>query len=605
MPLLAFLTSAAVISIFTIPVLLTRRDSYRRAQDYFVSSDHVLPKVIQNSSIAYAIGLATFGPFFAWGASGDFWPAIVHAAFFGLGLTLLYALRRPILKFLARALSHDRSITVHEFIARRHGNDPRIRGVAAALTVFALSGLVICETVGLATVFKPLLSGSQSLTHLFIAAVLVVVISCTIPSGHAGIMHAAQLQLGVLYFGLFGSITFLMYLQMSELGSMPARGTFATALITVVCAVMYFYRRVRYVDSNSLQYRVSNIGAAHRVRERLRFRLLSRFQKILNALIGILTVLAIVVAAIDLYVGGIPTIAHDSAAALQAGTQVSNLLLISLILLPLFHPIVDIVNWQRLAAFEKERDWNYIGGGKWTAAFKSFCATYAVEVPLVRLLICLLGAVAGLTLATPDRGDVGHAFIAQLVAQENFVATTVLSFLLFSLFAMAVSTMSSLFAASLCTVRYDILPMFWSKSTSAQTLATQKAQAIRWTMIAGAGMGFAVFAAFYVADAGLKITFASARFLVLVFGFSCFQLSFVPLVLGPLIAGSGGRGAVSPGWALAIMGVSAAVAIGTTAAYLATEYDLLLSVAVPGCLGSGALLFLLARLWLRQTPVVA
>ena len=291
---------------------------------------------------------------------------------------------------------------------------------------------------------------------------------------------------------------------------------------------MYFYRRVRYVDSNSLQYRVSNIGAAHRVRERLRFRLLSRFQKILNALIGILTVLAIVVAAIDLYVGGIPTIAHDSAAALQAGTQVSNLLLISLILLPLFHPIVDIVNWQRLAAFEKERDWNYFGGGKWTAAFKSFCATYAVEVPLVRLLICLLGAVAGLTLATPDRGDVGYAFIAQLVAQENFVATTVLSFLLFSLFAMAISTMSSLFAASLCTIRYDILPMFWSKSTSAQTLATQKAQAIRWTMIAGAGMGFAVFAAFYVADTGLKITFASARFLVLVFGFSCFQLSFVP-----------------------------------------------------------------------------
>jgi hypothetical protein len=595
MPVLAFLTSAAVLSIFIIPVLLTQRHGYRRAQDYFVSSDHVLPKVIQNSSIAYAIGLATFGPFFAWGASGDFRPAILHAVLFGLGLTLLYALRRPILKFLARALSHDRSITVHEFIARRHGNDPRIRGVAAALTVFALSGLVICETLGLATVLNPLLSGSESLTHLFIAAVLVVVISCAILSGHAGIMHAAQLQLGVLYFGLFGSMTFLMYLQMSGLGSMPARGTFAIALITVVCVVIYFYRRVRYVDSNSLQYHVSND------RERLRFRLLSRFQKILNAMIGIFTVLAIVVAAIDLYVGGIPTIAHDSVAALQVGTQVSNLLLVSLILLPLFHPIVDIVNWQRLAAFEKERDWNYFGGSKWTAAFKSFCATYAVEVPLVRLLICLFGAVSGLTLTAADRGDVGRAFIAQLVAQENFVATTVVSFLLFSLFAMAVSTMSSLFAASLCTFRYDILPMFWSKSTSVQTRATEEAQAIRWTMIAGAGLGFAVFAAFYVADAGLKITFASASFLVLVFGFSSFQLSFVPLVLGPLIAGSGGRGTVSPGWALAIMGVSTAVAIGTTAAYLATQYDLLLSVVVPGSLGSGALLFLLARLWPRQT----
>jgi hypothetical protein len=263
------------------------------------------------------------------------------------------------------------------------------------------------------------------------------------------------------------------------------------------------------------------------------------------------------------------------------------------------------VNWQRLAAFEKERDWDYFGGGKWTEAFKSFCATYAFEVPLVKLLICLIGAVAGLTLTTPGRGDAGQAFVAQLVAQENFVATAVLAFLLFSLFAMAVSTMSSLFAASLCTVRYDIWPIFWSKSTSAQTRGTEKAQGIRWTMIAGAGMGFAVFAAFYVFDASLKITFASAGFLVLVFGFSSFQLSFVPLVLGPLIARSGGRGTVSPGWALAIMGVSAAVAIGTTAAYLVTGYDLLLSVAVPGCLGSGALLFLTARLWLRQTPVAA
>ena len=600
MPFLAFLALAAVIGIFIVPALLTRREGYRRAQDYFVSSDHVFPRVIQNSCIAYAIGLATFGPFFAWGARGDFWPAILHAAFFGLGLTLLYALRRPMLKFLGRALSHDRSVTVHEFIALRHGNDPLVRGIAAALTVFALSGLLICETLGLATVLKPLLSDSENLTHLFIAAVLVVVMSCTISAGHAGIMHAAQLQLGVIYFGLFGSMTFLMYLQMSDIGLMPAQGTFAAGIITVLCAVMYFYRRVRYVDSNSLHYWVSNIATAYRDRERLRFRLLSRFQKVLNALIAIFMVLAVVVAAIDLYVGGIPTIAHDSAAALQASTQVSNVTLISLAVLPLLHPIVDVVNWQRIAAFEKERDWTYFAESKWTASFKSFYAIYAVEVPLVRVLICLFGAIAGLTLATPDGRDVGRAFIAHLVAQENFAATTVLSFLLLSLFAMAVSTMSSLFAASLCTVHYDILPMFYSKSMSAQTRATDNAQAIRWTMIAGAGLGFAVFTAFYIAEAGLKITFASASFLVLVFGFSSFQLSFVPLVLGPLIAGSGGRGNVSPGWALAIMGVSAAVAVGTTAAYLATKYDALLSLAVPGCLGSAVLLFLTARLWLRR-----
>ena len=181
------------------------------------------------------------------------------------------------------------------------------------------------------------------------------------------------------------------------------------------------------------------------------------------------------------------------------------------------------------------------------------------------------------------------------------MATATLSFLLLSLFAMAVSTMSSLFAASLCTVHYDIVPMFWSKPMLAQARA-EKAEAIRWTMIAGAGLGFAVFAAFYVADAGLKITFASPSFLVLVFGFSSFQLSLVPLVLGPLVTGSGASGTVSPGWALAIMGVSAAVAVGASVAYFATEYDVLLSVAVPSCLGSGALLFMTARLWQWRTP---
>src|SRR5262249_44578728 len=146
-------------------------------------------------------------------------------------------------------------------------------------------------------------------------------------------------------------------------------------------------------------------------------------------------------------------------------------------------------------------------------------------------------------------------------------------------------------------VHYDILPTLWSKS--AQACAMEKAQAIRWTMIGGAGLGFAVFAAFYVAEEGLKITFASPSFLVLVFGFSSFQLSLVPLVLGPLITGSGARGTVSPGWALAIMGVSAAVAVGASVAYFATEYDML-SVAVPSCLGSGALLFITARLWQRR-----
>jgi hypothetical protein len=53
------------------------------------------------------------------------------------------------------------------------------------------------------------------------------------------------------------------------------------------------------------------------------------------------------------------------------------------------------------------------------------------------------------------------------------------------------------------------------------------------------------------------------------------------------------------------MGVSAAIGIGTASAYLATGYDPWLSAAVLGCLGSGVLLFITARFWLRQTAAAA
>ena len=98
-----FLTLVVFVGISLVPVLLLRRKSYPRAQDYFVSSDHTPPGVIRNSSIAYALKAAAFGPLLLWGATGDLWPAIISAAFLGLGLALIYVLRRPLLAFFGRA----------------------------------------------------------------------------------------------------------------------------------------------------------------------------------------------------------------------------------------------------------------------------------------------------------------------------------------------------------------------------------------------------------------------------------------------------------------------------------------------------------------------
>ena len=210
MVFLVLVIAAIVVVTFIVPTLLTQRQDSTRAQETFVSSGQIMPKVIQNSVIAYAIGLVGFAPLFAWGVRGEFWTTMVYVAFVGLGLSLIYILRRPLLDFLSAALTNDSSITVHEFIARRHGNDPRVRAVAALLTVFAVSGLIICAMLGLETMLHPLLSGSVGLTKLFIAVLFLVVITCTISFGHTGIMHSSQLQLGLLYFGLFGSTVCLL-----------------------------------------------------------------------------------------------------------------------------------------------------------------------------------------------------------------------------------------------------------------------------------------------------------------------------------------------------------------------------------------------------------
>src|SRR6516164_7398839 len=150
MPLVLFLPLVSL-AIYLIPIYLLRRKAYARAQDYVVSSEHSTPSVIRNSSIAYAIKMATFGPFFVWGASSDFWPAIIYSTFFGLGVCLIYMVRRPMLAFMESALHGDRSITVHDFIARQHGNDPRVRLFASCLTVFAILALVIGEALVVAT----------------------------------------------------------------------------------------------------------------------------------------------------------------------------------------------------------------------------------------------------------------------------------------------------------------------------------------------------------------------------------------------------------------------------------------------------------------------
>ena len=110
MPLIGFLLAA--VAIYVIPVWLVRSKAAARAQNFFVSSERTPLGVIRNSAIAYAVQTASFGTFFAWGAGGDFWPAIINAVCFGAGTYLIYILRRPIVEFMGRALMREEDLAL-------------------------------------------------------------------------------------------------------------------------------------------------------------------------------------------------------------------------------------------------------------------------------------------------------------------------------------------------------------------------------------------------------------------------------------------------------------------------------------------------------------
>ena len=608
---IALVTAVAVLAAFVAPTVL----AYRQARGGAIPSsrDHaapnirgapsvhvvpnvyVAPRVIQNASIVYTLGLVALAPLLAWGITGDLWPVLFYLLSVGLGLFLLYALRRPILRFLDDALMRDRSITVHEFIARRHGDDSRVRALAAALTVFALWGLCVCVMIGVAIVLRPVFSGSGAVADAFIAVMFVVVATCTVFAGRLGILYATQVQLGLIYFGLFAATVFLLYLQGSAVGVMPLKGIVALVLIAVVCAIVHFRRRARYVDTS---IRASIAGAdTPRGREPVGVRLLVRLQKILNTFVGILaltlTVLAMIVAALQIFLGGVPDIASEGVAALKAGTSASAMTLISLIVLPLLHPLVDIVNWQRLAAFARLRGSSELKNGEWAAAFKTLGVTYAIEVPLMALFVVMFGVMAGLTLTGTSVGGATSVFVTSLLALETSVATIIASLLMLGVLALAAATIGALFAAGLSVVQGDIVPALRSRSEADSNADEEPA---RMPLIAGLIFGGLVLATFLLADRGGAQSVDSTGLLGAMLGFGSAQIALVPLVVVPLLAGRTRFSTVTAPWALAVLLVGGAIAVGIAIAGLVFGEVAALSCAVPAVFVSSMLVFAIGAL---------
>ena len=592
----ALLALIACVGISFIPIYLLGHGVFARAREYFVASEHTPPGVVRNCSIAYSLQIATFGQLFSWGAKGEFWPAMIFAAMFGAGLYLIHRLRLPMRAFMSQALERDRSVTVPGFIARQHGNDARVRLIAATLSVCAFAGLIASAAVGAASLVKPILPGGLNTTFPIACSLLVLMLLYTIPAGNSGAMRSAQALLGILYFALIGSTLIVLYMLISSAGQMPPQGTFAVTVLVACCAIVLIYRKSRYIDTSGIGSPVS--GEATDI-ELLGARLFRRFSWIVIVLIAVLAATTLVIALIGLYAQGVTTVITENVSALLAETQTSISGLLTLVLLPIFYPIVDTTNWLRITALEIDPHSGRVGAGRNPETLTRVLAMYASVSALVWLLICMFGTIAVLATNTPRGADVLRSFIVRLASQQNDPADVASGLLLVSVIAMAVLTSSAMFSADLAIIRYDIIPTVWSSLAPERAQPSNQALARRRAVIAGSSLCVVMLIVLFVLNDNPALSFANSRFLHLQLACLCAQLAFGPLVLGPLI--SGNSAAISSAWAIAVISAGFAVGQGVIIVSLQSEHTAWLWSAIPACLGSGLSLYAVARFWTSKT----
>ncbi|MGZ3330321.1 MAG: hypothetical protein ACXU85_24485, partial [Xanthobacteraceae bacterium] len=500
MSLLALVPAALCLGLCLIPAWLLRRAKYARVQDYFIASERTPPAVIQNASVACSLWMATLGPFFGWGATGNFWPSLVAAVCFPLGLSVMSCVRAPLLAFFCDALVHDISVTIHQFIAQRHGNDSRLRLVAAALTVVALAALAIGAAFALA---RSVAAGFDATVPTSVLALFMLILAggYALIAGNTGVLRSTQLQLGMIYFGLIGAAALLLYELISDLTQLPPFGLFGIVFVAGFCSVLVGYRRSRYVDTSPIRKTFDAADPVAAAREPLSARLLVRFEKIFNVSISILAVFAVVVALMGLSAIGWSNVARDLVAAIGRGADISGLALVAVCLLLLFYPLVDATNWQRIAALEKDMVEIASPAEARSAGLLKLLRRYGIECALVFAFTAALGSLAVATLGPSSLMSGLDDVFRQLAAGQNLVEVIAGAFMLIGLFAIVLSAMSALLSASLCSLRYDVVPLLIAGPPSTGSPVTDEASVRRRSVMLGGGIYLIVFLVAVAAEA--------------------------------------------------------------------------------------------------------
>ncbi|MGZ3284266.1 MAG: hypothetical protein ACXU9A_16555, partial [Xanthobacteraceae bacterium] len=370
-------------------------------------------------------------------------------------------------------------------------------------------------------------------------------------AGNTGVLRSTQLQLGMIYFGLIGAAALLLYELISDLTQLPPFGLFGIVFVAGFCSVLVGYRRSRYVDTSPIRKTFDAADPVAAAREPLSARLLVRFEKIFNVSISILAVFAVVVALMGLSAIGWSNVARDLVAAIGRGADISGLALVAVCLLLLFYPLVDATNWQRIAALEKDVVEIASPAEARSAGLLRLLRRYGVECALVFAFTAALGSLAVATLGPSSLMSGLDDVFRQLAAGQNLVEVIAGAFMLIGLLAIVLSAMSALLSASLCALRYDVVPLLIAGPPSTGSPVTDEASVRRRSVMLGGGIYLIVY---LVAVAAEALELRSTSTAALLFAVAGTQLSYVPLVLGPIIGATGrGFGPVSQGWAMVII----------------------------------------------------
>jgi hypothetical protein len=588
---------AVVLIFFVLPILLARPLVISPAQIDLRSVRQPIPQIVRNASVAYGLGLASLLPLVNFGIEGEVWPAVAYIMLLALGLLFAYSLRRPLLRFINDSFVADRSTTLNGFIASCYGDDPRLRAFAAVLSIVAGCGLIVASMILLEIVLQPVLPSSGKTLELFIALIFLLVLICTIFAGQLGIILVTQLQLGLTYFGLFGSTLFLLYLRVSAIGALPARGVAAFVGVAIICCTVHWRKRGRFVDTSPVGSFTPGAGT-FRGGQYSGQRQLSRFAKILNAAIGVQTITLIVLAAVLVFmsfvVEGAPSLERQALEALPIETSLSPMTLISLGLLGLLRPLMDVVNWDRMAAFVVTSRSGHLNEGEWRAAFRKFAIDCASELPLMGSFIFLFGAIAALSI--PTSFDPGQLVITNLLAPDNSIAILALSLFVFSLLSLAVTIMGSLLSASLEVISYDIWPSMRSRPKSASQDPAD-AETRHSGLIGAIVIAVSVLAVFFLSESAFNDHFGLWRLLAVIFAVGSLQIVAAPLILPSLLARGSRLTAISPRAALFVLCFGAAIGMSLSIVGIVIGYAPACSWAMPGALAAATCSFVVAAFW--------